>query len=117
MATTQEKIVNAGDMSADIISAVVDLGGIDLGSIQSVFTGSPAGSLVLEISNDIITPGADPNANVTHWDAYGNAQTVAAAGSYTFNISNMGYKWLRLHFIHSGGSSGALNSTLVAKNA
>jgi len=114
--TTQEVIISAQNMASDIISAVVDLGSVDLGSIQSVFSGSPAGSLYLEVSNDIIAVGSDPNSGVTHWDTYGTAQTIAAAGSYTFNISNMGYKWLRLHFAHTGGSSGSLTSTLAAKN-
>ena len=117
MTTAQEIIISAQSMAADIISSVIDLGNVDLGSIQSVFSGAPAGSLYLEISNDIIPVGSDPNSNVTHWDTYGNAQTIAAAGSYTFNISNMGYKWLRLHFAHTGGSSGSLTSTLAAKDA
>lgn len=116
MIATQKKVVTNGDMSADIIGLVIDLGGVDLGSIQSVFSGTPAGSLFLEISNDIIPLGTDPNSGVTNWDVYGAAQVLSAAGTYTFNISNMGYKWLRLHFTHSGGSSGVLNSTSVAKN-
>lgn len=100
MPTVQKKIINAGDMSADIISSVIDLGGISLGSIQSVFTGSPIGSLFLEISNDIISLGSDPNTQVTNWNTYGTALAVSAAGSFVSNISNMGYKWLQIGRAH-----------------
>jgi len=116
MITTQWKIITAGDMSADVSSVAVDLGGVIFGSIQSVFTGAPLGSLQLQISNDIVPVGADPNAVITHWDDYGSTPAVTAAGTYTFNISNMGYKWVRVKFIASGGSVGVLDSTVAAKN-
>lgn len=112
----QFKIVTGGDMSGNITSKVMDLGQVQqAAAIQSVFSGSPAGSLKLQISNDIIAVSSDPNTGVTNWDDYGNAYTIAAAGSYTFNIGNIGYRWARLVFTASGGSTGTLNSTASLK--
>jgi len=116
MNTKQYKVVTNGDMSGDVTSKVIDLGDVQLGSIQNVFTGVPVGSLFLEISNDIIDPSTDPNVGVTNWDSYGAVHSIVAASSHTFNISNMGYKWLRVRFTQSGGSAGVLNSTVAAKN-
>jgi hypothetical protein len=116
MPTTQEVILTAGNMALTLHSLVVDLGAVGLGSIQAVFTGSPVGSLFLELSDDIVPPGADPNSVITNWTTYtGSAYAVTAAGNYVFNISNMGYKWLRMTYVPSSGS-GSLSAIAAAKN-
>lgn len=113
----QTKILNAGDMSLTLHSKVVDLINLKLGSIQSVFTGVPTGSLYLEISNQIIAQGGDPDALVTDWTQYTpSIVAIAAAGNWMHNLINMGYKWARVTYIPSGGS-GTLNSTMVGKDA
>ena len=116
MPTTQELILNAGNMTLTLHSLVIDLGATNTGSIQAVFAGAPVGSLFLEISNDIISPGSDPNSAVSNWTTYaGSAYSVAAAGNYMFNISNMGYKWLRMTYAPSSGT-GSLSATSAVKN-
>jgi len=93
----------------------MDLGAIETGSIQAIYTGAPTGSLYLELSDQIIGPSADPNTAVTQWSVYSSsAQAISAAGDFLFNISNMGYKWLRLTYVPSGGT-GSLNATANVK--
>jgi hypothetical protein len=116
MSSGQKKIIDAGDMSGPLVSSVIDLDDVKLGSIQSVFSGAPAGDLALELSNDIVAPGGDPDVAVTNWTSYtGSVYTVAAAGTYMHNISNMGYKWLRLTWTPSGGA-GTLDATAAVKH-
>jgi len=116
MPSSQSKILTAGDMSGILHSEVLDLGEIDLGSIQAIYTGAPVGNLTLELSNDIIALGGDPNSLVANWTVYaGSSQAIAAAGNFIYNISNMGYKWLRMVWTPSSGT-GVLNATAMVKN-
>lgn len=115
--SSQAKILNAGDMSLTLHSQVVDLANLVLGSIQSIFTGAPTGSLYLEVSNQIIAQGGDPDALVTQWSQVSSSVVaVAAAGDFMHIISNMGYRWVRLSYVPAGGN-GTLNSTMVGKDA
>lgn len=114
--SSQFKILNAGNMTLTLHSDVVDLSAVNLGSIHAVYVGAPSGSLYLEISNDIIAPTADPNAAVINYTQYGGAVAIAAPGNFMFNISNMGYKWVRLTYVPSGGN-GTLDATVMEKNA
>jgi len=117
MPVYQKKIVTNGDMSADVTSQVLNIADLSLGSIQAIFTGAPTGDLFLQISNDIIAAGSDPNTAVVNWSEYtGSRQTLAAAGAFVFNLANMGYKWCRMVYDPSGGT-GILNATATVKNA
>ena len=112
----QYYVVENGDMSADIISSALDLSFVRFGSIHAVFTGSPNGSLSLEFSNDIIEVGSDPSSAVVNWTAYsGSSYSLSSSGQYMFNISNMGYRWLRLVYTATSGS-GVLNAIAAVKN-
>lgn len=120
MNTSQAQILSAGDMSlASFVSKVVDLGNVNLGSIQAVWAGvAPVGVLKIQLSNDIISNTADPNVAVVNWDDFsGSSFNVSGnAGTHIFNISNMGYKWLRLFYTRTGGT-GSMDANMTAKDA
>lgn len=120
MRFAQKQIVTNGDMSVDINSLSEDLNQYALSSIQAVWTGAgAAGTLKLQVSNDItpVTPAtADPGANVVNWSDYtGSSVTVAGPGNFEWNIVYVGFRWLRLVFTHTGGSTGTLQATFNGK--
>lgn len=96
------------------------------GAIQAVFTGSPAGTLSLQISCDnVAVPSyangsgnpnsANPSSNVVNWATYtGSPQTVSGAGIFIWNFFNPGYRWLRCVWVPTGGT-GSLTVNAVLK--
>lgn len=66
-------------------------------SIQTVWTGSPGGSLKLQISNDKVT-----------WSDYtGSSTAVSATGDFTWNISGLASPWVRLAYTRTSGTGSA----------
>lgn len=112
------QIVTAGNMSSATITSIgIDLNQLDLDSIQAVWTGSPVGTLKIQVSNDIVAvaPGANPAANVTHWSDYtGSSTAVSGAGDITYNMTFVGYRWVQLVYTKTSGS-GTLNATFSGK--
>jgi hypothetical protein len=95
-------IVTAGDMSGAITSSPVRMDQTSSLSIQAVFTGSPAGSFKVQISNDDASP--------TNWSDYANSTvTISGAGNQAWDIWAVAAKWVRLIYTPSGGS-GTLNA-------
>lgn len=92
-------------------------------SIQAVYTGTPTGTLKLQGSDDPTGDFASP-ANATNiptnWsDIAGTSQALTAAGTFLWNMSDVGYNWVRLVYTDtSGGTSTAiLNARINAKGA
>lgn len=104
-------------MGASINSIGVDLQQLNLNSIQAVFTGSPVGTLSIQVSNDnvAVAAGANPAANVVNWSDYtGSSSAVSGAGNLTYNLTFAGYRWVRLVYTRSSGT-GTLNATFTGK--
>ena len=102
------KIVNAVSMATSVNSTVLDLDQYVGCSVQAVWSGAPDGSIKLQISNDI----ADSGSSVVNWDDYtGSSQTVLGAGSFSWNLTQANYRWLRVVYTRSAGT-GAL--TVIA---
>ncbi len=112
------QIVTDGDMSQATINSIgIDLNQTVLYSVQAVFTGTPTGTLKLQISNDVVkvAPGTNPSANVVNWSDYtGSSQSISAAGNFTWNCFDVGYRWVRLVYVRASGS-GTLNATYCGK--
>lgn len=119
MYPTRPKMVTNGDMSASINSVGIILDQIPLASIHAVWTGSPVGTLKLQVSNDLVkipvSGSADMAANVVNWTDYtGSSQAVSGAGDFMFNLLSNGYYWIRLVYTRSSGT-GTLNVTFSGK--
>lgn len=106
------KIVTSGDMSqATITSTAIDLTNNNQWAIQAIWTGSPVGTIKLQVSNDIV----DLCSNVTHWSDYTQTiQTVSSAGDFLWNSWVANYHCLRLIYIKTSGT-GSLNATYSRK--
>lgn len=119
MRATSIQWVTSGNMNADISSRGIFMNQIINASVQAIWTGAGAlGTIKLQVSNDNVqvAQGTDPGANVVNWSDYsGTDQDVAGAGSFFWNLSDVGYQWLRIKFVKTGGSAGTLNSTVCVK--
>lgn len=92
-------------MGASFNSTVLDLDYTTDASITAVWTGSPVGSLKLQISNDIV----DVGTSVVNWIDYTDSTyAVTAAGSFVWNISRANYRWLRVSYTRTSGT-GTMN--------
>lgn len=81
--------------------------------IQAVFTGTPAGTFKLQVSNDqgpnetIISANQAP---VSHWSDYtGSAVVISGAGDWTWDVTITNSRWIRVSFTASS-STGTLTS-------
>lgn len=117
MHVERKQIVTNGSLGADLVSIGMPIDQMQFASIQAEWTGgTAAGTLKIQISNDIVTPSttADPGANVVNWsDWTGSSTTVAGAGNFGWNVES-GYSWVRLVFTRSGGT-GTLNAIFTGK--
>lgn len=94
-------IVNGNMASATLTS---DVGELEQGfgySVQAVYTGAPVGTLKLQASLD----------QVTWIDVADSSQSIAAAGSFLWNVSDVQYPWTRLIYTKTSGT-GTLNAQL-----
>jgi hypothetical protein len=109
-------------MSGSLNSIGIDLQQLFLGSIQIVWASgaTPVGALTLEVSNDIVQPslGTNPAANVVNWTTYSGSSTALSGNSGTafYNITDMGFRWLRLVYTRTSGSA-TMNAVFFGKGA
>lgn len=116
MLTNNSKIVSNGDMSlASVHSTIISLDQVYISGIQAVWTGTPTGTIIIEVSCD---PPADGNNNVsvTNWSDLSGSDLAltGSAGSYFWNLGNIGAQWARLTYTRTG-STGTLNARRVTK--
>lgn len=102
----------SGDMSVDLRSNVYDVRTYEGFSIQAKYTGSPVGTLKIQVSND------DPLDTVTQSfvDLANSDVAVSAAGTYVYNVEIAYYGWVRLFWDVTSGT-GDLSAKIVLKGA
>lgn len=112
------KIVNAGDMSDDIVSTIVPLDQVFGYSVQADYAtaGTLGGTLALQASND---HRIDNNGNVTN---AGNFVTITdtpvvltGAGSFIWNVTSSNYLFMRLIYTADPSDTGTLNAYITTK--
>ena len=96
------------DMSVTINGPAMCLEGSLHFSFQIKWTGTPTGTLKLQMSNDI-------DATVTDWeDIPGSSVAIAgAAGQQVYNYSNAPFRWVRVVYTATSGS-GTLSKALFS---
>lgn len=109
---TSAQIITACDMStASCTSSVVDTNQLPVIGLQAVYAGSPNGTIVVQVSGDNVPLAS----SVTNWTTYpSSSQSIAAAGSFVWNIAPFGFRWVRLLYTKVSGT-GTLNATFNGK--
>lgn len=118
-------IVVNGDMSQATINSIgLDIGQVYVSAIQAIYTGSPVGTLKLQVSCDNVAPVqwssqsaivTNPAANVIHWTDYtGSSLSITTAGDFAWLINPVGFRWIRLVYTKTSGT-GTLNATFNGK--
>lgn len=112
-------IATALSLAGNAHSIGVDVRSYSNLSIQAIWTGTPTGTIQVQVSDDIVpaSQSGDPAANVVNWSNYtGQSSALAgAAGSTLFQLFNAGYSWVRLNYTFTSGT-GSLNAILVEKD-
>lgn len=97
-----EPVLKAADASQNQNSQVIDASQLFKGSAQAVVTGTAAGTLKVQVSNDNYIPAKAPP---THWnDLSGSSVAIAGAGNYLIPQVDLCYQWLRLVFTNTSGT-------------
>jgi|WetSurMetagenome_2_1015567.scaffolds.fasta_scaffold289440_3 hypothetical protein len=112
MRTLNDQVQKDVLLNADSESDPIYLKNILLYSITSTVTGIPTGTISLQMSND---PAFYDNVqNIpTNWiDISHSSFALTSAGSTVWNISDVGYNWIRIKYVD--GSSGASTATLTS---
>ena len=93
--------------TASVTSVAYDLGGQSLYSISVDFSGSNlVGTLTLEGSNNSDTAGFTTILN--------SSQAVTASADHMWNVSQAGYRWVRVVWVFTSGT-GNIASKLTVK--
>lgn len=124
MSPVRTPLLVNGNMASSINSNGVYLDQLATYAIQAVWTGSPIGSLKLQISCDAVPPLFSPTgsstvtnaaANVVNWSDYtGSTVAVSGAGNWAWKVDISGEFWVRLVYTESSGS-GTLNVNFTGK--
>lgn len=107
-------------MAVGITSDPIWLGHIANYSLQIFFTGAPVGSFKLQLSDDLGYPNAaeEPNRDygISHWtDITPSNQAILAAGDHGYNVTNAGYRWVRLVWTPTSGSGTITSARMNVK--
>lgn len=96
-------VIDGETMDEDITSTVVDISEITCFAVHSVWTGTPAGNIIVQVSND--------NSN---WFAIDTQAAGGAASNDMVNVSGAGYKYVRVFYDFSS-STGTLTTYICGK--
>jgi hypothetical protein len=121
-----QTVANNNTMSADSFSTVTNINQISAIGYTLVWTisgGSPAnGTFQVEVSNDYVpSNGTDLTgnpANAGTWVALSltTAVTVTGtSGSAYIDVVGISAAWIRLHWVHSSGTSGTYVASVAGK--
>lgn len=110
---TSAQVITNGDLSMTEIDSVgVDVNQLVNASFQSVFTGSPVGTMKLQFSDTLSYLCTD--SRIVWTDYTGSSTAISAAGTFAYNLIEAGYKCIRLVYLKTSGT-GTLNTTFSGK--
>lgn len=101
MRTYNEPILNGADASSNKNSVAVDCQNMSFAGVVVKMTGTAAGSVKIQVSNDEPTTSAGPS----NWvDVSGATVSVSAAGTFIIPKLDICYQWIRLVYTFSSGT-------------
>lgn len=97
---------SAVSMGASILGRPLQMTGLDGGSLHCIWTGTPTGTLRLEVSNDPEAIIGDGSGGT--WEIVDSQVTGGAAGSHLFDLLSTKAKYVRGRYERTG-STGTLS--------
>lgn len=95
MDTIGKRLFLNESMAGDLASDVVDLNNMVHLSLHAVWTGTPNGTLIFEVSGQLGQP--------TVWETFDTA-SVSGSGSQYWIDRNIPYRWARVRYVFGSGS-------------
>ena len=113
MLVTNYAVLSAADLASSQTSAPINLYQVYMYSIQSVITGSPVGSIKLQVSNDYNIPQTPNGAPTpTNWtDVATSVTAINGATSILWEDPNTSYAWVRVVYTKTSGT-GSLSARI-----
>lgn len=112
------KIISAGAMVGDLVSAVTSIQFLDNVGIQAnIISGTPTGVLQVQVSADYAQTTEGGVTNAGHWVSLTPAQQSITAGAPAqtyFELTGLSAPWVRLIYTHTSGT-GSLDAFITAK--
>lgn len=101
--------------AASVNSSAVDARNLFYCSAQIAVTGAGAGTLKLQVSNDIAGSDGNPGSPSNWSDVPSASIAISGAGAYLIPKTDMCYQWARLVYTNSG--TGTINAIFKALGA
>lgn len=121
MRLSNDSLISAPvDLSTPWTSDPIWCGTLYAMSVSLAFNGIPEGTFRLECSNDKGQEGAGVSyaSGVTNWTAIeGSSQLIDEAGDHTWAVSDVSWRWLRVRWIPSAGTSTLTSARFNAKGS
>lgn len=96
-----ESIIRAANAASNQNSIAVDSKLCRFASLHVTTTGTAAGAIKLQVSNDEVEPGVSP----TNWsDLSGATVSISGANTYLIPAQNMSYQFVRAVYTVSSGT-------------
>jgi hypothetical protein len=111
------KNITAGDMSANVTSAVTNIQYVDNVGIELSWTGTPTGTFTVEVSVSYEQDSQGNVINAGSWNALTLNPTPTAsgsAGSFYISLNQIEAPWVRVRYIRTSGT-GVLTSYICTK--
>lgn len=89
-----KKIIEAGDMSSNLESEVIDTSRLSSIVFYAKWTGSPVGNIKLQVSID----------NVNFVDLPSSQQAVSGADDFMWNVTDTNYDQIKIVYTATSGS-------------
>lgn len=116
MRTFNQQVSTAVPLNVSSNGVAIPLKNIFMFALSANVTGTPTGTIKLQVSNDPETNDTQPSANPrpipTHWvDLANSSFSLSASGETMWNVQYVGYNWVRV--VYTDGSSGSSTATMT----
>lgn len=118
MRTANKQITTNQLLNANYNSPAMPLKNIYMYTAAFIVTGTPTGTVVLQASNDPETndtmPANNPQPAPTNWVTItGSSFTLSASGETMWNVSQIGYNWVRVQYTDASGGISTATANII----
>jgi hypothetical protein len=102
MRFVRDAVITTQSAAGNLTSIVVDANQLLSISAQAIATGTIAGTLKMQVSNDLVTTPATPPTNWT--DVSGVSVAISGAGTALIPKTDLTYRWIRFVYTATSGT-------------